>query len=84
VRSFPDAAFLEFAAARCSTILDPLLFGIIDSVAGPARGSIMSLADFFVNGLASLFMVDERETRQKRDALEQELPAGGEVGTTCS
>ncbi len=76
----PPSASAEFFGfytvfSKFSAILGPLLFGIIDSVTGSARGSIVSLAVFFVGGLVLLLMVNEQEARQTRDAFERELHA---------
>lgn len=74
----PTSASAEFFGfytvfSKFAAILGPLVFGLIDSITGSARGSIVSLAVFFIGGLVLLSFVNEEKARQTRDALEREL-----------
>jgi UMF1 family MFS transporter len=81
----PEHASAEFFGFykvfdKFSAIWGPLVFGVINTVTGSARLSIVSLVAFFVVGGVLLFFVDERKARAARDSLikMQDLnPAGG-------
>ena len=47
--------------------IGPLVFGAISAISGSGRAAILSVAAFFIVGLALLSRVDVEEARQSRD-----------------
>ncbi len=57
-------------------ILGPLLYGLVGTLTGNPRASVMSLAVFFLAGIYMLSRVDERRGTELALAEEMQLEAG--------